>query len=232
MTNAGGGSPAVAPGQDRASTVMHGDHEAPRPRAALWRRAVDEVGAHRAAIWAVGVPVTFLTVAGTVHVGHPPASLPATAFLAALGSALAVIDVRTHRLPNALVLPAYPVLAVLLGAASLLGPDDGSPVRALAGGLVLYGAYFLLALAPSGLGFGDVKLAGLLGAYLAWFGWSELVVGASAAFLLGGLAAVVLLATRRAGRRTLIPFGPFMLTGAALGALWGAGVVGPVLLTG
>ncbi|WP_082608965.1 MULTISPECIES: A24 family peptidase [unclassified Oerskovia] len=232
MTNAGGGSPAVAPGQDGASTAPGVGRGPAGPQVPLWHRARDEVGAHRATIWAVGVPVTILTVAGAVHVGHPPASLPATTFLAAVGSALAVIDVRTHRLPNALVLPAYPVLAVLLGAASLLGPDDGSPARALAGGLVLYGAYFLLALAPSGLGFGDVKLAGLLGAYLAWFGWSELVVGASAAFLLGGLAAVVLLATRRAGRRTLIPFGPFMLTGAALGALWGAGVVGPVLLTG
>ncbi|MGW6004989.1 prepilin peptidase [Oerskovia enterophila] len=232
MTNAGGGSPAVAPGQDRASTAPHRGRGSAGRRVPWWRRARDEVGAHRAAIWAVGVPVTILTLAGAVHVGHPPASLPATGFLTAVGSALAVVDVRTHRLPNALVLPSYPVLALLLGGASLLGPDDGAPVRALAGGLVLYGAYFLLALAPSGLGFGDVKLAGLLGAYLGWFGWSELVVGASAAFLLGGLAAVVLLATRRAGRRTLIPFGPFMLTGSVLGALWGAGVVGPALLTG
>jgi leader peptidase (prepilin peptidase) / N-methyltransferase len=165
-------------------------------------------------------------------VGAPLALMPATAYLAVVGSALAVIDARTHRLPNTLVLPSYPILMLLLGAASLVAPDGGALLRALAGGLVLYGAYFLLALVPSGLGFGDVKLAGLLGAYLGWQGWAEIVVGTFAAFMLGGVFAVALLATKRADRSTAIPFGPFMLAGALVGLAAGPEVMGEAMLLG
>jgi leader peptidase (prepilin peptidase) / N-methyltransferase len=180
-------------------------------------------------VLAVALPVTLWL---TLATGAPVALLPATAYLAVVGSALAAIDARTHRLPNPLVLPSYPALALLLGAASLMTPDGGTFVRALGGGLVLYGAYFLLALVPSGLGFGDVKLAGLLGAYLGWCGWAEIVVGTFATFMLGGTYAVVLLATRRAGRRTAIPFGPFMLAGALVGVAAGPGATGEAMLLG
>jgi len=71
------------------------------------------------------------------------------------------------------------------------------------------------------MGFGDVKLAGVLGGYLAWLGWGELVVGAFAAFLLGGLAGILLMVLRRAGRKSHIPFGPWMLLGALIAILWG-----------
>jgi leader peptidase (prepilin peptidase) / N-methyltransferase len=77
---------------------------------------------------------------------------------------------------------------------------------------------------PGGMGFGDVKLAGLLGLYLGWLGWSSVWVGAFAGFLLGGLAGGGLLLAGRANRRTTIPFGPAMLAGALL-ALF---VTGPV----
>ncbi len=209
----------------------------PDPRASLlpvrtWHRAGAEVRPHRRAVLAVAAVALPATVVGVVGAGQPVALLPAACYLAVLGSALAVIDARTHRLPDALVLPSYPVLAVLLGLASVVVPDGGAFVRALAGGLALYGAYFLLALAPSGLGFGDVKLAGLIGAVLAWCGWAELAVGASAAFFLGGAWSVVLLAAGRAGRRTAIPFGPFMLAGALVGAAGGPAVLGEALLLG
>jgi leader peptidase (prepilin peptidase)/N-methyltransferase len=77
---------------------------------------------------------------------------------------------------------------------------------------------------PAGMGYGDVKLAGLLGLYLGWLGWGPVLVGTFTGFLLGGLVGVALLVTRRAGRRTAIPFGPFMLGGAML-ALFFAGPV-------
>ena len=200
--------------------------------ARAWRRAAAEMRPHRRAVLVVTAVAVPATVVGAWGVGHPVVVLPVAGYLALVGSALAVIDARTHRLPDALVLPSYPVLAVLLGLAGLLVPDGGALVRALAGGLGLYGAYFLLALAPSGLGFGDVKLAGLIGAVLAWCGWAELAVGASAAFFLGGTWAVVLLSTRRAGRRSAIPFGPFMLAGALLGLIGGRSVLGEALLLG
>jgi leader peptidase (prepilin peptidase)/N-methyltransferase len=71
------------------------------------------------------------------------------------------------------------------------------------------------------MGLGDVKLAGVLGLYLGWLGWAPLVVGAFGAFLLGGLFGIGLLVTRKAGRRSSIPFGPWMLLAAWLGAFFG-----------
>jgi len=71
------------------------------------------------------------------------------------------------------------------------------------------------------MGFGDVKLAGVLGAGLAWLGWGPLVVGGFAAFLLGGAYGVALILSGRGGLRTGVPFGPWMVLGAALGVAVG-----------
>ncbi|MCU1404731.1 MAG: peptidase domain protein, partial [Glaciihabitans sp.] len=69
--------------------------------------------------------------------------------------------------------------------------------------------------------FGDVKLAGIVGLALGWVGWGALLVGAFAAFLVGAVLGLLLIAFRRGGRKTAIPFGPFMLLGAAIGVAWG-----------
>lgn len=172
-----------------------------------------------------GTALVFVLVALRFGVS---AAVPAYLYLGAIAVALALIDLDTHRLPNAIVLPSYPVLAALLTLASWGEGDWDALLRALIGGVVLYGLYFLMLLVyPAGMGFGDVKLAGLLGAALAWIGWGSLVVGGFAAFLLGGLFSVGLLVSRRAGRKTGIPFGPWMLLGAAVGVavgeqLWAA----------
>ncbi|GAA1843949.1 prepilin peptidase [Microbacterium koreense] len=143
---------------------------------------------------------------------------------AALSITLAVIDIRTHRLPNAIVLPAYPVTLVVLTVCCLLGEDWGRLARGLIGALALFVFYLALRLmSPRGMGGGDVKLAGLLGLLLAWVGWTALAVGTLAGFVLGGLYGIGLLAARRADRRTAIPFGPWMLAGAWIGiavAVW------------
>lgn len=149
-------------------------------------------------------------------------ALPAYLYLAAIAVALALIDIDTHRLPNAIVLPSYPVAVVLLAAASFGTADWWALLRAAIGGAALFAFYLVLALAvPRGMGFGDVKLAGVLGLYLAWLGWDVLVVGAFAAFLVGGLFSIALLLVRRAGRKSGIPFGPWMLAGAFLGIFFG-----------
>ncbi|MCR6647357.1 MAG: prepilin peptidase [Cellulomonas sp.] len=151
--------------------------------------------------------------------------LPALLYLVAISVALALIDIDTHRLPNAIVLPSYPVAVVLLALASWNPTGDSdwqALVRALIGGAVLYAVYFVTVLVyPAGMGFGDVKLAGVLGLYLGWFGWGALALGWFAAFVLGGVYAVVLLARGRAGRKSAIPFGPWMLLGAAFGIVAG-----------
>ncbi len=143
-------------------------------------------------------------------------------YLAAVSLALALIDLDTHRLPDAIVLPSYGVALLLFSTACLLGVDWGVLLRALIGMAALYLFYLVLRLVrPGGMGGGDVKLAGLLGLYLGWVGWGALVVGAFAAFLLGGVFGVALMVSRRAGRRTAIPFGPWMLAGAWVGLLYG-----------
>jgi leader peptidase (prepilin peptidase)/N-methyltransferase len=152
--------------------------------------------------------------------------LPAFLYLAAIAVALALIDLDVHRLPNAIVLPSYPVAAVLLLLPAVADGRWDDYLRGVLGGLVLFALYFLLAfIYPSGMGFGDVKLAGVLGAYLGWLGWGVLAVGGFLGFLLGGLGGGALMAVRRAGRKSKIPFGPFMLAGAFIAVLVGPDIV-------
>ncbi|WP_427007034.1 prepilin peptidase [Pseudarthrobacter sp. H2] len=144
-------------------------------------------------------------------------------YLAAISVALGLIDLDTYRLPDAIVLPGYVVAAALFAVASVITGDYSALLRAAVGMASLWTAYLLMALAyPGGMGLGDVKLAGLLGMFLGWTGWGELAVGAFAAFLLGGLYSLILLAAGRASRKSGIPFGPWMLLGAWAGILAGA----------
>lgn len=154
----------------------------------------------------------------------PGAFLELLAFLAlaALTIALAIIDIEVQRLPNPIVLTGYIIAIVLLLPAALLLGRPEALLTALIGGAALFVFYLVVALIyPGGMGFGDVKLAGLLGLYLGYLGWPELIVGAFAAFLLGGIAALVLVLARRGGRKTRLPFGPFMLGGAWVGVVVG-----------
>lgn len=164
----------------------------------------------------VELATAVLFVAVTARFGLVSA-LPAYLYLVAAGIALAVIDLETRRLPNAIVLPSYPVLAVLLAASSLWQGDRWALARAGIGALALFGFYLLLVLAyPKGMGWGDVKLAGLLGGVLAYLSWAALVVGAMAGFVLGAAIGVAIIAARRGDRKTALPFGPFMIAGALL----------------
>jgi leader peptidase (prepilin peptidase) / N-methyltransferase len=164
-----------------------------------------------------GTAILFVAVA--VQFAGDPWAIPAYWYLAAIGLALALIDLDVHRLPDAIVKPAYVVGAVLLTGATVLGIQPWSAlIRAGLGGVILYGFYFvLLFIYPKGMGWGDVKLAGVLGSYLGWIGWGSLVVGAFSAFLFGGVFSIGLVIFRGAGRATKIPFGPWMLLGAAFG---------------
>lgn len=165
----------------------------------------------------VGCGTAVLFVLATVRFGFT-AALPAFLYLASVAVVLSVIDIDVHRLPDPLVLPSYPVAAGLLALASWGTARWEAWAGALGGGALLGGCYLALALVrPAGMGLGDAKLAGLLGLYLGWLGWGPLVVGTLGAFVLGGLAAVALLAAGLVTRTTGIPFGPFMVAGAALG---------------
>ncbi|WP_223627797.1 A24 family peptidase [Microbacterium sp. EST19A] len=142
--------------------------------------------------------------------------------LLGVGGWLIVIDVRTHRLPNRIVLPTLAALIALVVIDAVVTGESGAMVRALLGMLVLGGFYALLRLiSRSGMGGGDVKLAAVIGLVLAWHGWSELVVGAASAFVLGSLYALALVLLRRADGTTRIAFGPWMIAGAVFGVFIG-----------
>jgi leader peptidase (prepilin peptidase)/N-methyltransferase len=142
--------------------------------------------------------------------------------LTAVSIALALIDLDTKRLPNVIVLPALIAGVVLLGAAALVRGDLTALAGAAIGGAGLFALYLVLALVkPGGMGFGDVKLAAVLGLYLGFLGWGNLLVGAFAAFVFGGVFGLVLMFARKAGRATAIPFGPWMILGAWLGVFAG-----------
>lgn len=143
--------------------------------------------------------------------------------LAPVGVLLTVVDFRVRRLPDPLTLPFAGAALALLGLTALVPEHAGHWTTALLGSLALGGGYFVLFLInPAGMGFGDVKLALGTGAALGWYGWPTVMLGTFAGFLLGALYGAALVITRRATRKTAIPFGPFLITGAFLGLLVGA----------
>jgi leader peptidase (prepilin peptidase)/N-methyltransferase len=152
--------------------------------------------------------------------------LPAYLYLAAIAVALAAIDLDVQRLPDSIVLPSYAVAVLLLLPAAVFGAGWGAAARGLAAAAILYACYRCLAFIPNGMGFGDVKLAPLLGFYLGWLGWSSVAVGVFAGFLLGGIFGAALLAGRLATRKTRIPFGPYMLAGAFVAVFAAAPIAG------
>jgi leader peptidase (prepilin peptidase)/N-methyltransferase len=147
--------------------------------------------------------------------------LAACLYFAVMAVRLTIIDVRHHLLPNRIVFPSYAVAgALLLAAAAVAWAGPTPALRVVAGAAILWLFYFVLRFVyPPGMGFGDVKLAGVLGMYLGYLSWGHLFAGTFLAFLLGGLWSLVILAARRGTLKSAIPFGPFMLAGAAAAML-------------
>ncbi|GAA1932344.1 hypothetical protein GCM10009737_37920 [Nocardioides lentus] len=135
------------------------------------------------------------------------------------GVALAVVDWRTRLLPTRVIAPTYAVVvAVVLVGWAVTSSADGV-VGAALGWLVAGGLYLLLwLLSPSSLGYGDVRLSGVLGLVLGHLGWGPLLVGVWSGFFLMGVVGLVL-RLRDPRRRRSWPFGPFMLLGALAGVL-------------
>lgn len=143
--------------------------------------------------------------------------------LAPAGVLLVAVDLRVRRLPDPLTLPLAAAALVLLGAAALLPEHAGDWTTALLGALALGAGHLVLHLVnPGGMAYGDVKLALPMGAVLGWYGWATVMLGTFAAFLLGALYGGALVVAGRAGRKTTIAFGPFMLAGTLTGLLIGA----------
>ncbi len=188
--------------RDLAAGVLGPDYPALARRAHLRPTAV-AVGAVAGVVLGVGL-------------GADPV-LPAAVWLAAAALPLAYVDLREHRLPDAVLGPAAAVLGVLLLVAATVADTPRPLLRALLGALATGGFLLAAVLArPDGLGLGDVKLSLLTGAVLGWQSWAAVLLGLLAGLALGAGAAVILVAARRADRSTAIALGPALLAGALL----------------
>jgi leader peptidase (prepilin peptidase)/N-methyltransferase len=162
-----------------------------------------------------------LFVAAGLRFGWTPYLGVALVVLAA-GTALFLIDVDHRRLPFAITGSTAAATAAVLGADAVL--NGTSPVLiallSTAVWLAVYGGIWVVT-SGRGMGLGDVVLAPVLGLALGWLGWGATLVGLLSGFVIGAVVGVALLGSGRAARRTRIPHGPFLLTGAALGLFVG-----------
>jgi leader peptidase (prepilin peptidase)/N-methyltransferase len=143
--------------------------------------------------------------------------------------ALSVVDWRTRLLPTAVIRPAALGILALVVVGAVVTQDLHALERSLLCGVLGFVFFFVVFwIYPRGLGFGDVRLSGLLGLTLGWVGWGTFVIGLYAGFLLGGVIGGVLSLLRVVDRKGY-PFGPFILAGALIGLLWGQDVWGSLV---
>jgi leader peptidase (prepilin peptidase)/N-methyltransferase len=152
--------------------------------------------------------------------------LPVYLLMAAALLAISVIDLEHYIVPNRIVYPVGFVTIPLFAAAALIGGSWEPLTRALLGGVVAFAFLFVLHfIQPRGMGFGDVRLSFLLGMYLGWLGWWEVVLGLFLGFLFGAVLGVVLMAARNRSRKQHIPFAPFLAAGTLVTVLWGTHLI-------
>jgi leader peptidase (prepilin peptidase)/N-methyltransferase len=171
-------------------------------------------------VWLAGVPTIasvtaalFALLAWRVGGG---VGLVLDSALAAFCAPLSATDFLEQRLPVVLVWPGYLVAMAIVVAGALSGHEGAATVRAVVSMVVLAASYGLIAVVSrGGLQMGDVRLAGLLGLVLGWTSWRAVVMATVLSFVLGGVAALVLMTFGRP-RQTAIPFGPAMLAAACV----------------
>jgi leader peptidase (prepilin peptidase)/N-methyltransferase len=149
-----------------------------------------------------------------------------------VGVALSVIDWHTKLLPRIIVIPATLVAVVLVVVVGLATGERDALVRALVAMVVVRSFYWVLwsVLPGVGMGFGDVRLAAIVGLVLGWLGWGAVAIGVWIGMAVFGLPGLVL-AIVRWDRKLLkkpFPFGPFMLVGAVAGLVWGTALAGRI----
>lgn len=218
---AGGGVLAGAVAQAAASrvpereAVFAGRWWAPSTGGAAGRRYASIVGG-TAALWVVAA----------LRLGESWRLAAMMVLLAGL-VALAACDMERLLLPKRIVYSTGAGSGAFLVVAAATGDQWGRLGVAAACGFVSWAAFLLLHLAsPRGLGFGDVRLAALIGLVVGWAGVAAVVVSFLVASAVGVAVGLTLMATGRAGRRTALPFGVFLAIGAVVGGLGGRALLG------
>ncbi|QIK76740.1 prepilin peptidase [Nocardioides piscis] len=179
-----------------------------------------EIAAGRGLVWRAVVTCAVIggVVGAVIGLDEPLLFLVP---LIPVGFALALVDWRTRLLPTRIIAPTYAVLVPLVVVAAVASGEPALALRAAIGWAAMGGFYLLLWLVyPAGMGYGDVRLSGILGIVLGYLGVGSLALGAWSAFLLGGVGGIVLAAAKLVDRRNN-PFGPWMLIGALIGIVFG-----------
>jgi leader peptidase (prepilin peptidase)/N-methyltransferase len=181
--------------------------------------AVRTPGASELAISAIVTGGVFALLA--IRLGAVPA-LAAYCALSVGLVAVSVVDIRLGIVPRSILYPSFGAMAVGLVAASAVDSHWRALGEAAIGGVAAFAVFFVLWwFFPRGLGYGDIRLAGVIGAALGWIGFGELYVGFLAAFVAGTVVGVAIMASQGTGRKTRFAFGPALTVGAAFGVLWG-----------
>lgn len=137
--------------------------------------------------------------------------------------AISFVDLERFLIPNRIVYPTLALVAPLLVVSSAVDDRWASLARAAISGAVAFVGFLILHVAvPKGMGFGDVRLAGLIGIGVGWLGFGHAFVAFLAAFILGSVIGVGVMLATGGGRKTRIPFGPFLAAGALISVLWGS----------
>lgn len=155
------------------------------------------------------------------RIGDDIALAPFALFGVAL-VAVSAVDLERFVIPNRIVYPTLGLVAPLLVISSAVDERWGSLGRAAIGGAAAFTGFFLVhVVVPKGMGFGDVRLAGLVGLSTGWLGLGHAFVAFLAGFVLGAVIGIVVMAATGGGRKTRIPFGPFLAAGAVVAVIWG-----------
>jgi len=171
----------------------------------------------------LGTAVLF--VAAAVRLGATW-QLPAFCVFFASLLAISVIDLDHYIIPNRVIYPTLAVTIPLLVVAAAADGSWGHLRNAAIGGVAGFAVLLAIHVAvPRGMGFGDVRLAGVIGMMLGWLGLRYLFLGLFLAFMLASIIGVALIAARLRSRKDAVPFGPFMALGAVLAVLWGRAIL-------
>jgi leader peptidase (prepilin peptidase)/N-methyltransferase len=154
-------------------------------------------------------------------------ALPAYLVLAACLLTVSAIDLVHFRIPNLIVYPTLFVTIPIFFLAAATADGDWHTLREAAlGGAGAWLALLVIHLiSPRGMGFGDVRLAAVIGIHAGWLGLDHVVLAVFLGFLVAAVVGVALLASGRRGRRDPVPFGPFLATGALIAVLFGNTII-------